>query len=351
MSMDRERIIWLDYARTIAIICVVITHTVQRIYDLSAESLLQSSVSSRIFALSMFSIGRLGVPIFFFLTGYLLLDREYVDNKYISFIKRNFGGLLLTTSIWILIYNIFNSYFYKEAIKCSVLLKNLVYLKSTAMSHMWYMPVILGIYLFIPFVANALRYTDLRNLYIPMTIAFVYMFVTPIINVFLTAKGIEPVSVLPDFNFAGGKYGFCILLGYFIKKVDIRKVPSIQIVLLGTVAYLFTVYTQCYAAVHKINYTVWYDSASLILTDLCIFILLSRIHFYYNKVVASISVNAFGIYLIHNPINLVLVRIINQRSRVISMMIIVITNFLVSWICVNFLTKNRRLAKILFFQK
>ena len=62
MSMDRERIIWLDYARTIAIICVVITHTVQRIYDLSAESLLQSSVSSRIFALSMFSIGRLGVP-------------------------------------------------------------------------------------------------------------------------------------------------------------------------------------------------------------------------------------------------------------------------------------------------
>ena len=351
MNIESKRIAWLDYARTIAIICVVITHTVERIYNLSAKYLLQNSVRSRIFALSMFSIGRLGVPIFFFLTGYLLLDREYDKKKYTSFIKKNFGGLLLTTSIWILIYNIFNAWFYKRTIKWSDLLKNLVYLKSTEMSHMWYMPVILGIYLFLPFVANALRSTDLRNLYIPMAIAFVYMFVTPIINVFLTANGIENISALLDFNFAGGRYGFCILLGYFIKKMDIKKVTSIQIILLGSIAYLFTVYTQYYAVAHGVNYTVWYDSASLIIADLCIFIFLSRIHFHFNKVATSISVNAFGIYLIHNPINMILVKIINQRSRAISVITIIIINFLVSWLSVNFLAKQKRLAKILFFQK
>lgn len=99
MEQSRERVIWLDYARMFAIICVVITHTTERVYNLGAEILGQYSSYSRIFALSMFTIGRLGVPIFFFLTGYLLLDRDYPRKKYITFLKQNFGGLLFTTTI------------------------------------------------------------------------------------------------------------------------------------------------------------------------------------------------------------------------------------------------------------
>lgn len=353
MNEERKRIIWLDYARTLAIICVIITHTVERVYNLRAEDLLQDSVCSRIFALSMFSIGRLGVPIFFFLTGYLLLDREYSKEQYTTFIKRNFCGLLLTTSIWILIYNIFNACFYKTMLSVTDLVKNLVYLKSTAMSHMWYMPVILGIYLFLPFIANALNHTDLNSLYIPMTIAFMYIFVIPIVNVFLTIKGMETLSALPDFSFAGNGYGFCILLGYFVKKGAFNKLTSTSIILIGTISYLFTVYTQYYAAINGIDYTVWYNSASLIITDLCIFVFLSRRLFHHNNAVTSISINSFGIYLIHNPINLMLVKASTNYngSRVIITISIIITNFIVSWLLVNMFAKIKCLSRILFFQK
>lgn len=203
-EQNRGRIIWLDYARIFAIICVVITHTTERVYRLNAEILVQSSAHSRIFALSMFTLGRLGVPIFLFLTGYLLLDRDYPREKYITFLKRNFCGLLLTTAIWIVLYNLFNAWFYNTPFDVGICLKNLFFVKSTKMSHMWYMPVIIGMYLFIPLVANAFKHTDLDVLYIPLAIVFVYQFILPFINIFLKAKGLEPFSSLPDFSFAGG---------------------------------------------------------------------------------------------------------------------------------------------------
>ena len=98
----------------------MLTHTSERVYDLHAENLLQNAWFSRVFAISMFTIGRLGVPIFFFLTGYLLLDKEYDRAKYRDFLVKNFGGMLLTTEIWILIYNLFNAFFYEQTINTPI---------------------------------------------------------------------------------------------------------------------------------------------------------------------------------------------------------------------------------------
>ena len=203
-EQDRGRIVWLDYARMFAIICVVITHTTERVYEMNAEILAQSPAHSRLFALSMFTIGRLGVPIFFFLTGYLLLDRDYPREKYITFLKRNFCGLLLTTAIWIIIYNLFNAWFYNTPFSIKECLMNLLFVRSTRMTHMWYMPVIIGMYLFIPLVANAFKHTDLNVLYIPLEVVFAYYFVIPAINVILRATGIGYLDSLPDFSFCGG---------------------------------------------------------------------------------------------------------------------------------------------------
>lgn len=201
IEQNRGRTIWLDYARMLAIICVVITHTTERVYSLEAEILGQYSSYSRIFALSMHTIGRLGVPIFFFLTGYLLLDRDYPREQYIFFLKHNFAGLLRTTTIWIVIYNVFNAWFYKTPFDIKNCLKNMFFLKATDMTHMWYMPVIIGMYLFLPFVANALKYTDLKVLYIPLSIVFIYQFILPVIDVFLTVKGGGAGCFITGFQF------------------------------------------------------------------------------------------------------------------------------------------------------
>ena len=70
-----NRVFWLDVARTIAIIMVVLNHATEHIYKLNINFFEHLSFSSKIFAHMAFTTGRLGVPIFLFLTGYLLLGK------------------------------------------------------------------------------------------------------------------------------------------------------------------------------------------------------------------------------------------------------------------------------------
>ncbi len=350
--MSRPRIAWLDYARMIAIVCVVITHTTEIVYKINAENLMQYSFYLRIFVLLMFTIGRLGVPFFFFLTGYLLLDRKYSREDYKTFLKKNFCGVLLTTAIWIIIYNIFNAIFWNTSFNIGNCLKNLFFLKSTEMSHMWYMPVIIGMYLFIPFVANALNNTDIKIFCIPLILAFAYLFIVPVINVFLTANGQETFEALPDLSFSGGKYGFMILLGYLVKKGIFDKIHSFVLVILGAAAFVFTVFIQNYSNMRGITYNLWYNCASLLIAALSIFILLSRMKLKPKKVVESISKLSFGIYLIHKLILFPLNRYYHYGNSSVGRWIVLFAiTFFAAWIVALIIGKVEPLAKLLMFQK
>ena len=348
----RGRVLWLDYARMLAIICVVITHTTQRVYKMDAQILAQSPAHGRLFALSMFTIGRLGVPIFFFLTGYLLLDRDYPREKYIAFLKKNFCGLLLTTAAWTVLYSLFRTWFYDTPFHVGNCLKTLLFIKSSEMSHMWYMPVILGLYLFLPLVANGLKHTDLDVLYIPLAIAFAYQFVIPVINVFLTANGLETFASLPDVSFAGNKYGLLILMGYLVKKGAFQRIPSPVLAALGLAGFVFTVFSQNYSYMRGVTYNVWYNSASLIVADLAIFLLLSRARFQSGRLAGSIAAASFGIYLVHSPINLILIRYYQPGvSGWERLTVVFFLTFALSWALVALLGKIEPVARVLLFQK
>ena len=81
-----------------------------------------------------------------------------------------------------------------------------------------YNQIILGIYLFIPFLSAALNHIDIRILYVPLLVAAIYLFGVPLCNVFLSAYSFPTLSLRLDLSFAGGTYGFCVLLGYLVKK-------------------------------------------------------------------------------------------------------------------------------------
>ena len=350
--MSKDRIIWLDYARMIAIICVVITHTTETVFNLNAETLMQFSELRRISIISIFTIGRMGVPIFFFLTGYLLLDREYPREKYKAFLKNNFCCLLLTTTIWIVVYNIFNVIFFDTPFNIVKFLKSLLFVQDKIMSHIWYMYKILGIYLFIPFVANALRNTDIKVLCIPLLVAFVYQFVVPDINVWLKATGQKTISSLLDVSFSGNCYGFIILLGYLVKKGIFDKIPSTIFALLGVVGFIITVFRQSFSDVLGVSYNVWYNSATLLIADLAIFVLLSRMKLKHGKIASCISVASFGIYLIHNLILIPLNWYYQPGTSSISRWVVLfVITFFGAWLIAMVIGKFEPLARVLLFQR
>lgn len=349
---NKKRILWLDYVRVIAILCVLITHTTERVYTLNAMTLAQESVYSRILSVFMFTVGRLGVPLFLFLTGFLMSGGgDYEYERIIKFEKRNVLGLVITTEIWIVIYNCFNAWFYQTPLNGKILMENMLFFRQTDMSHMWYMPVIIGIYLFIPLIINGLNHTDVRSMFIPLSVAFLALFVIPVVDVFLLANGKSAISSLLDLSFSGGAYGFCIILGCLIRKGVFDRIKTIALILIGAGSFCFTVFMQIYSDMHGVDYNVWYNAATLILADLSIFLLISRMKFTSGKIAANISICAFGIYLVHNPINMILLRYFEPASRGVRLGVVVLVTFLISWGIVFVGSKIKGVSRILFFIK
>ncbi len=68
-NRTEQRIPWLDYARAIAILLVVLVHATENLYSMKAEVLMAMSGPSFLFALTTFTLGRMGVPLFLFPDG------------------------------------------------------------------------------------------------------------------------------------------------------------------------------------------------------------------------------------------------------------------------------------------
>ena len=136
--MNKTRIEWIDLVRAIAILTVLYIHSVDGIYIISSDAILNLTFASRIFQFASLFIGRIGVPFFLMITGYLLLDRVYDDEKVKKFWTKNCKTLIVVTIIWALIYAV-SLYFVsnKYAQVNTVEAGNLLF------SHMWYMPMII----------------------------------------------------------------------------------------------------------------------------------------------------------------------------------------------------------------
>ncbi len=345
-----KRIQWIDILRAFAICCVILTHTTERVYQLNVSAMLTYSVQRQIFSISLFTIGRLGVPIFFFITGYLLLDRSYDEKNCVKFYKRNLIGLLITTEIWVIIYNCFNMWFKGSECDVFTLLKNMTFLKNTDMSHMWYMPVILGIYLLLPFVANALQNSGARFQKIIFIIAFSYLFVVPEVNVIFQSLNIESLNALLDVSFVGGAYGLCVVMGYFSKKNYFEKKPIVIWWILTIVGYFATVILQLFAYKNQVGYNVWYNNATLVMCAYGIFELSKHYQIPSNRIVSNLSLCSFGIFLVHNPINMVLLQNLTLERYSIKLLIAFIITLIVSWAVVAIFPRKKMISKLLFYK-
>lgn len=107
-DLTKKRIVQYDISRTFAILCVILCHSVETIYNFNKEGCNLLSSQSRIFMFFSFTIGRLGVPIFLFLSGALLLKKQInTDEDALKFYKKNLIPLIIVNSIWVIVYNIF----------------------------------------------------------------------------------------------------------------------------------------------------------------------------------------------------------------------------------------------------
>ena len=97
----------MDAIRALAAFCVVVNHVTETLFPLNADFIGQASAATKWLAFLGFTFGRTGVPLFFLLSGYLLLSRTYDETRIKRFYRHNFLPMLLVWEVWILLYSVF----------------------------------------------------------------------------------------------------------------------------------------------------------------------------------------------------------------------------------------------------
>ena len=299
---SEQRLAWLDLLRAAAVSLVLLCHaTEEGIYLLDLSHVASYSWKARLFAFSSFTAGRLGVPLFLMITGYTLLSRPYDEEQVCRFWKERCFRLLICTQLWFLLYDLFLKFYIRNDIPARIILQDVFFLHKVAMPHVWYMPMILGIYLLVPLAANGLKDLSGKRLCVLALVLFVLLFVYPILCVlFNTLRSENELSPQIQGGFSGGCYGFYLLIGYMIKKGVFQKLTRKQMILAGSFAFSSCVCFQLWAYSRGYAYNTWYYDPMLLISAASLFLLVSRIkHVPFAAQIRTLSDGAFGVYSTH----------------------------------------------------
>lgn len=316
MNNEKARIEWIDLVRAVAILSVVLCHSTESIYQLNLEYMTAVPFQSRVCGFACFTAGRLGVPLFLMITGSLLLSRDYDSDSIKYFWKNKWLHLLICTLLWFVIYDVFLVLNNHAAISFLQLTEDLLFLRRLNMSHVWYLPTILGLYILLPFVSSVLKKYDNRLFLFPMLIYTAYALGYNTLNVVYRVYHPElPLANQFSLGFSGTYYGIYILYGYFISTGTFKKIPPLCIVIISLLAFVSVVFIQNWSYENGIVYNVWYNDLLILAASMGIFELASRIkHVYGYKVIREISKYSFAVYLTHNIFRMVLADSVNALA-------------------------------------
>ena len=348
--MEQKRDYVLDLIRTVAIILVVFNHAFEQVYDMTAEVMGAASQSVRILAFTGFTLGRLGVPLFMMLSGYLLLTRTYDSKGILKFYKKNLLPLVITWEIWVLLYNLFLWLYNGIAFSFITYLKQAFFILKINLPHTWYAPTIIGIYLFIPLVAKVLQTLDKKLIFILAAIVFVYFFIVPSINL------LKEAQTQLNLYYSGGIYGLYLTAGYYLKTHPVKasKASRWVLLILGIcVLFAAIVFIQLYLCQKGQFYKVWYDFVLFPPFGLLVFILfLQKKKKVLPAVFYRIAIAAFGIFLIHELFMLPLIDLLGTSlPKIIEVLIAGIGSFLLSYVVIELISLIPKAGKILFLRK
>ena len=347
--MGKTRVEWIDLVRAIAILTVLYIHATDGIFIISSDAIVNYTIYSRIFNFASLFIGRIGVPFFLMITGYLLLDRSYDDERIRKFWQKNCKGLIIVTVIWAAIYAVSLQF---VTVKSGQV--NFSEAGNLFFSHMWYMPMIIGMYLSMPFVSAALEKFEVQTINQATIVFSLLAFLLPFVTTVLAMHGIENVNIQYCLGFSGGVYGIYIILGYLVKKDYFKKYSSNKLGLLAVVSFAICVLFQYYAFTRSYNFFLWYEFPFILTGSFALFELCSRM----GKVrayplVTFLSKYSFAVFLVHNLFRLPLLPLVVQLpySEPVKAIILWILLIFFSYLATVIIYRIPRFGKYILYMR
>lgn len=289
-----DRTVYFDYLRVFAAFAIMIIH-------ISAQNWYTTDVNSFEWQVFNFfdSIARWGVPIFVMISGSLFLGREISLRKmYSKYIFR----MAISFLVWAVIYAIFTT--------GNIVDRLLVAIQGKY--HMWFILMIIGIYMCIPFIKPIVE-TDVKVKYY-LILAFVFAFVVPevttLINDFGNGLIIKSAGAITgDVNKMNMHivlgYASYFVLGYYINKTNLSKRQRIIIYVLGILGFTFTVVVDLIVAIKTQVYCdhyYGYFSVNVLFEAIAVFTWFKYRKYNWdrlNSFIQKLAKYSFGAYLIH----------------------------------------------------
>lgn len=283
------------------------------------------------------------------LSGFLLLSRHEVTNieEYKSFLKKKWFPLFVCYELWIVVYNIYFAINNKFSIEAFI--KQLALLELPQFGHWWYMPMIVGLYIFIPML-SIIRNTLGKRF---VEYAFLLSFAVHVIPFFQRLR--------LDTSFTGSVYLTYIAFGYVcylnadnIKDISERfgLIAYAVVMSLFSVFFYESVFVQMDSYLSSKPYFIWYNNEYLIVCSFFLFLSFVVFDRFKSNIVTMLSVSSFAIYLIHNIVikscgkyfkNLFDT---NMFNNVVLLAFVLVVSFAVY----RLVSCNKRISKLLFLR-
>lgn len=354
-----HREFWCDGIRCVAILMVILNHSLEFIYSLNtASDYLSYSRQIQFFSTFVFGIGRGGVPLFLFLTGYLMLSKKMSDHAAICrFYKRNFLSLLITIEAWIIIISVYLKIIGLQNYTLKGLLLSMIFWQQVPWMQMWYVPFIVGVYLGLPFLNCIVNNLPQRLVGSFWVVIFFFALILPTISIFIP---ISDPFLLKNVLYGVGYNSYSILYlvaGYYLggEKVSfLNRVPTWLISVYGIVCFLLNWMLQMHVYECGMDIKFGYDIITGFLCWVSLFIILRRVfgRISYNRknhVIQVIAQLSFGAYFLHAEVqhSLLELEVFRIFPRYISVFLLFALSTVITFLILYPLSKFKITKRVL----
>lgn len=300
-----KRVVYLDLLRVIAVFGVMLLHV-------CASSIEKSNVETTNWqVLNVYdSLVRCCVPILIMISGVFFLnpEREYTLGK---LLKKNVSRMLTAYVFWSFCYAVAISFYEHRAISSAFfgsVIKNTI----EGRYHLWFINMIVGMYLIVPFLRKIAADRKLLEYFI--LLSFIFGFA---INFFkmlpVVGEYIDVVITKGEFHFVLGYVGYFVA-GYYFHTYEISQKREKCIYLLGSISVVVTVVGTSYLSMQAGNFigTLYnYLLPTICFQAWAVFLFFKkhisglRIKQKNMKRICMLSKLSFGMYLVHDFVNIV----------------------------------------------
>ena len=290
----KETITWVDLIRVAAIFLVVVIHVSGQLTNVWGKIPVAQWIIADIYG----GIARIAVPLFFMISGYLLLPRS---ESLRDFYLKRMPKVLIPFVAWSLIY--LGWYCGNHPNTCTPAVVWDLLLVQGTYYHLWFLYSLISIYLILPVLRLMIRPdTDKKILWYLISLWLIFQ---PLLTI---AHKFGNFSIKLNAPLATG-FACYFVLGYLLGEITLtrsRNILSSAIYLIGTLITILGTYLLTRASGKFDGFFYDFVSLNVILASSAAFLLFRWISdrkpftsSNFQAILRTVATGTFGIYLIH----------------------------------------------------